>query len=99
MEAIILFSAIADHEEKTVSCKNSLHVFANHRNEITPIVGMRLLLCIYMYISEKIAIGSINQIENNQFDIDKVICNDLSDKMQCEKRSCRHVFRSPLFAE
>lgn len=42
MEAIILFSAIADHEEKTVSYKNSLRVFANHRNENPPIIGMKL---------------------------------------------------------
>lgn len=42
MEAIILFSAIADHEEKIVSYKNSLHVFANNRNENSPIVGMKL---------------------------------------------------------
>lgn len=42
MEAIILFSAIVDHEEKTVSYKNSLRVFANHRNEITPIIGMKI---------------------------------------------------------
>lgn len=40
MEAIILFSAIADHEEKIVSYKNSLHIFANHRNENPPIVGI-----------------------------------------------------------
>ena len=42
MEAIILFSAIVDHEEKTVSYKNSLRVFANHRNENPPIIGMKL---------------------------------------------------------
>lgn len=52
-----------------------------------------------MSISKKKTIGSVDQIENNQFDIDKVICNDLSNKMLCEKRSCRRVFRSPLFAE
>ena len=42
MEAIILFSAIVDHEEKTVSYKNSQHVFANRRNENPPIVGMEM---------------------------------------------------------
>ena len=42
MESIILFSAIVDHEEKIVSYKNSLHVFANRRNEIMPIIGMKI---------------------------------------------------------
>lgn len=42
MDAIKLFSAIADHEEKTVSYKTSLHVFANRRNENPPIIGKLL---------------------------------------------------------
>lgn len=34
LEEIILFSAIADHEETIVSYKNSLYIFANRRNAI-----------------------------------------------------------------
>ena len=42
MDAIKLFNAIADHEEKIVSYKNSLHIFANRRNKNPPIVGIEL---------------------------------------------------------
>ena len=84
MEAIILFSAIADHEEKIVSYKNSLHVFANNRNENSPIVGKSLkgqkLMCNISIVNRS---GVIRIKKYRKRIADVMLKRKLEGKEQC----------------